>query len=36
MGNGEIMGTGENKSINEGNMGTKVILGSREHRKLRF
>ena len=29
-------GTGEHKSKNEGNMRTKVISGSREHRKLRF
>ena len=29
-------GTGEHKSKNEGNMGTYVILGSKEHRKFRF
>ena len=43
MGSGEqgnnviyVRGTGEHKSKNEGNRRTKVILGSREHRKLRF
>ena len=38
MGNREIMSfiSGKHKSKNEGNRGTNVILGSREHRILRF
>ena len=38
MGNRGIMSfiSEEHKSKNEGNMGTNVILGTREHRKLRF
>ena len=41
MGSGEqgechlFLGTGKHKSKNEGNRETKVILRSREHRKLR-
>ena len=40
LGNRRIMsfisGEQENTSKNEGNRRTKVSLGSREHRKLRF
>ena len=31
-----FMGTREQRSKNEGNMGTKAVLGNREHRKSRF